>query len=297
MVSSPGRNDERGRRLTVRRCALLLAAASLASALAVVLGDAYLWPLFLFPLVLAAVFFFELGGLLVTLWIGNYLVLYHSFGPPATPAVVREAVLGAALFLAAGLLLGNVQRRHHRQRAALAATTLTDRLTGLYNYGTFLDYLHNEVRKIDRYGGELTLVMLDLDHFKRFNDRNGHEAGNELLRAVGRVVRASVREADMAARYGGEEFAVLIRGSDGHGYELAERLRRAVQHVGVRGRGGETGTTLSAGVASYRGAGDETAFVERADRALYESKACGRNRVTVAAGGLAAEEQAAILSA
>ena len=286
---TPATHDSSGsddRRLVVRRGTALVATLVAVSALVTVVGPAYLWPLFLFPLVLAAVFFFELGSLAVTVWLGNFFVLYYSFLAAATPAVVRQALLGTALFFLAGLLLGRVQRRHRDTQRLLAASTLTDRLTGLYNYGTFVDYLHNEVTKVDRYGGELALLMLDLDHFKQFNDRHGHEAGNELLRRVGGAVGALVRDADVAARYGGEEFAVLIRGDESQGHELAERLRRAVETVTVSLRSGElAGTTISAGIATYpAGAADEAELIESADAALYESKRRGRNRVTIFTG-------------
>jgi diguanylate cyclase (GGDEF)-like protein len=275
-----------GRRLSLRRGAALLSALLGVSALVFVLGAAYLWPLFIFPLFLAAVFFFELGSLAVTVWLGNFFVLYYSFRETASQSMVQQALLGMVLFFAAGLLLGRVQRKNHEMQALLAASSLSDRLTGLYNYGTFVDYLHNEVTKIDRYGGELTLIMMDLDHFKQFNDKHGHETGNDLLRRVGATLRAAVRDADMGARYGGEEFAVLIRGDETHGYELAERLRRAIETIGVEVRGGEdVFATISAGVASYPlRAADETELIERADDALYESKRRGRNRVTIHTG-------------
>jgi diguanylate cyclase (GGDEF)-like protein len=250
-----------------------------------VLGAAYLWPLFVFPLLLAAVFFFELGSLVVTLWLGNFFVAYFSFRAPASADVIRQALLGTALFFVAGLVLGRIQRRHHATEQSLAASSLCDRLTGLYNYGTFVDYLHNEITKVERYGGDLALIMLDLDHFKSLNDQYGHEIGNEVLRRVGGTIRSLARDADIAARYGGEEFAVLLRGDDSHGYELAERLRRAVQsiEVPVRGRG-QASVTISAGVTALRaGVDDETALIERADAALYESKHRGRDRVTIAA--------------
>ena len=292
-------SDSNGRRHTLRRGAALLAALAAVSALVTVAGPGYLWPLFLFPLVLAAVFFFELGSLAVTVWLGNFFVLYYSFVAPATPEIVRQALLGTALFFVAGLLLGRVQRRHRDAQRELAATTLTDRLTGLYNYGTFVDYLHNEVTKTDRYGGELALLMLDLDHFKQFNDRHGHEAGNDLLRRIGGAVGSLVRDADVAARYGGEEFAVLIRGDESQGYELAERLRRAVETVTVDVRSGEqVCTTISAGIATYpAGAADEAGLIEAADAALYESKRRGRNRVTIFTGVSGERELPASLSA
>jgi diguanylate cyclase (GGDEF)-like protein len=277
-------NDSDGRRHTLRRGAALLASLAGVSALVTVTGPGYLWPLFLFPLVLAAVFFFELGSLAVTVWLGNFFVLYYSFVAPATPELVRQALLGTALFLVTGLFLGRVQRRHRDAQRELAATTLT----GLYNYGTFVDYLHNEVTKIDRYGGELALLMLDLDHFKQFNDRHGHEAGNDLLRRLGAAVATLVRDADVAARYGGEEFAVLIRGDESQGYELAERLRGGEQVC----------TTISAGIATYpAGAADEAELIEAADAALYESKRRGRNRVTIFTGVAGERELPASLTA
>jgi diguanylate cyclase (GGDEF)-like protein len=284
--------------MTVRRGVALLGALVAVSALVSLLGPGYLWPLFLVPLVLGAVFFFELGSLAVTVWLGNFFVLYYSFAGPATSEAVRQALLGTALFFACGLLLGRVQRRDRNAARELAASTLTDRLTGLYNYGTFVDYLHNEVTKIDRYGGELCLLMLDLDHFKQFNDRHGHEAGNELLRTLGGSIRSLVRTADLAARYGGEEFAVLIRGDESHGYELAERLRRAVESTTIEVRGEPVCTTLSAGIATYpAGAADEAELIESADAALYESKRRGRNRVTIFTGVAGEEKLPASLSA
>jgi len=292
-------NDSDGKRLGARRGAALVAVLAAVSALVTAAGPGYLWPLFVFPLVLAAVFFFELGSLAVTVWLGNFFVLYYSFREAATPELVRQALLGTALFFLAGLLLGRVQRRSRDTQRELAASTLTDRLTGLYNYGTFVDYLHNEVTKVDRYGGELSLLMLDLDHFKQFNDRHGHEAGNELLRRLGATVGALVRDADVAARYGGEEFAVLIRGDESHGYELAERLRRAVETLAVPLRGGERAcTTISAGIAAYpAGARDEAELIEAADAALYESKRRGRNRVTIFTGAAGERVLPASLSA
>lgn len=282
----------------MRRGVALFASLAAVSALASLLGPGYLWPLFLVPLALAAVFFFELGSLAVTVWLGNFFVLYYSFAGPATPEEVRQALLGTTLFFACGLLLGRVQRRGRDTQRELAASTLTDRLTGLYNYGTFVDYLHNEVTKVDRYGGELCLLMFDLDHFKQFNDRYGHEAGNELLRTLGRGIRSLVRTADLAARYGGEEFAVLIRGDETQGYELAERLRKAIENTTIDVRGEPAGTTLSAGIATYpAGAADEAGLIEAADAALYESKRRGRNRVTIFTGVSGERELPASLSA
>jgi diguanylate cyclase (GGDEF)-like protein len=291
-------HDFGGSRLTIRRGVALLAALLAASSLVFALGSAYVWPVFIFPLFLAAIFFFELGSLVVTAWLGVFFVAYYSLREPATAAATREALAGIPLYALAGMLLGRVQRNHNALQVLLAASSLTDRLTGLYNYGTFVDYLHNEITKVDRYGGELTLIMFDIDHFKQFNDRNGHEAGNDLLRRVGATLRGMVREADMAARYGGEEFALLIRGDESHGYDLAERIRRAIETIALELRGGtEVFATISGGVAQYaRGGGDETGLIERSDLSLYESKRRGRNRVT-SHSGAAEKEFAATLTA
>ena len=288
-----------GQRLTVRRGIFLATALTVVSVIVFMLGVSSLWPLFIFPLVLSAIFFFELGSLLVTAWLGVFFVAYYGLAAPLTTAATKQAIADTTLFAVVGLLLGRVQRHHNETQAALTASSLSDRLTGLYNYGTFVDYLHNEVTKVDRYGGELTLIMLDLDNFKQFNDRYGHEVGNELLRRVGATIRATVREADMPARYGGEEFAVLIPGDVAHGYELAERLRCAIEVSGVQLRdGSEAYTTVSTGVASYpSSASNEMELVERSDAALYESKRRGRNRVTIYAGATAEGEPAAALSA
>lgn len=295
----PITSTRRARRVTVRR-AVALAVALIAVSLATLsLGSSLVWPLFLIPLVLGALFFHESGAAVVTLCLAVLLVGTHATAEQTSAADLREAALGTLAFLVAGQLLGHVQRRSQEQAARLAASSLTDRLTGLYNYGTFVDHLRHEIIKVDRYGGEISLIMLDLDHFKQFNDLYGHEAGNDLLRSVGATLRAHMRDADIAARYGGEEFAVLIRGGEVHGYELAQRLRRAVEDIALEVRGGElVGATISAGVATYpAGSEDESELIERSDDALYESKRRGRNRVTIHAGSPAARPAPAAISA
>jgi len=178
------------------------------------------------------------------------------------------------------LLLGRRQRHNKRLQTALATSSLTDRLTGVYNYGTFVDHLSSEVRTAERYGGELSLIMLDLDHFKRFNDAHGHQAGNALLRELGATLRGLLRGADIVARYGGEEFVVLVRGGELDGLRLAERIRRAVLLLRVPVQDGEAYVTVSCGVASYPSdARDATRLIEYADTALYASKQGGRNCV------------------
>jgi diguanylate cyclase (GGDEF)-like protein len=267
----------RRRRTSARRLGLLLIGSLAASSLSLLLGPTAFWSLFLLPLLAAAVLLYEGGALLVTAWAGVTLVVTHVVGRPMS---TRDAALGLSLYLLAGVLLGHRQRTHQRLQTALARSSLSDRLTGVYNYGTFVDRLRSEVLTAQRYGGKVALVMLDLDHFKRFNDAYGHQAGNDLLRELGATLKGLLRGADIVARYGGEEFAVLIRGDELDGLRLAERIRRAVLLLSVPVADGEAYVTVSCGVACYPvDARDETALIENADAALYAGKQGGRNCV------------------
>jgi diguanylate cyclase (GGDEF)-like protein len=160
----------------------------------------------------------------------------------------------------------------------------TDGLTGLDNRRSFELALDREVGRALRTGEQLTLVLLDIDHFKDLNDRHGHQVGDRVLRATGAALRAASREFDTAARYGGEEFVVLLPGcSSDQALVAAERFRAAVAAVDE-----EVSITASAGVATLPlNASDAAALVQAADQALYESKRRGRDVSTrsSAAGG------------
>lgn len=165
----------------------------------------------------------------------------------------------------------------------LEALAVTDGLTGLFNRRRFEEVLDLEVRRAQRQGTPLSLLMMDVDHFKFYNDTHGHPAGDEVLRALGRLVRERVRSTDIACRYGGEEFVVILPGtSRTDALILANDLRRLVEahpfaHEATQPEGR---LTISIGVATYPvDAGDEVALVRAADQALYRAKQNGRNRV------------------
>ncbi len=164
--------------------------------------------------------------------------------------------------------------------ARLERSASTDGLTGVANRRMFDETLAREVARATRSGDRLSLLMLDVDHFKRLNDTYGHQAGDEALQAVAASLADSVRLGDLVARYGGEEFAVLLPGLDGeHAMQAAERLRGV-----VAGSGTEAPVTVSAGVATYPDdARDPLTLVEAADAALYASKRAGRDRSSRAA--------------
>jgi diguanylate cyclase (GGDEF)-like protein len=163
------------------------------------------------------------------------------------------------------------------------ASAYVDELTGLRNYRLFREYLEREAERSLRYGAPLSLVMIDVDSFKHYNDRNGHEAGNEVLVAIAALLAQSLRKVDLPARYGGEEFGLILPSTSKKDAALvAERTRSRIEsHAFPLGQHQPEGRlTVSLGVATLpadaRGAAD---LVRCADRALYGAKEKGKNRV------------------
>jgi diguanylate cyclase (GGDEF)-like protein len=154
----------------------------------------------------------------------------------------------------------------------------TDGLTGVANRRAWDDELPRELARSARSGRQLCVALLDLDHFKAYNDRNGHQAGDRLLKEAAAAWQGKLRKTDLLARYGGEEFAVLLPDCGlENAMQIAEHLRIARPEV-----------TCSLGVADWDGREDATELVARADRALYAAKAAGRNRSFAAPGATAA---------
>jgi diguanylate cyclase (GGDEF)-like protein len=164
--------------------------------------------------------------------------------------------------------------------ARLEAIARTDDLTGLANRRAWEELLPTELARADRDGSPMCVAMLDLDHFKAYNDEHGHQTGDRLLKAAAGAWRASLRATDVLARYGGEEFVVVLPRCDlEDALLLLARLRKATPEE----------QTVSAGVALWDGSEAPEALVARADEALYEAKNAGRNQVIVAtADGLIA---------
>lgn len=169
-----------------------------------------------------------------------------------------------------------------RSEEAAQKLALTDPLTGAFNRRTFLELAEKEIARTRRARGSLSLVMLDLDLFKQINDRNGHLAGDEVLKGVVIVVQTCLRKEDLLVRYGGEEFCILLPGvAIDRTVALAQRIREAVEQARFSFNGRTLQVTISAGVSSL--ALDNTEgvdkLVDRADEALYAAKKAGRNRV------------------
>lgn len=192
--------------------------------------------------------------------------------------VEQRAAADLASDLAVLVAAGEISRLNQR----LERLAKSDHLTGLSNRYHMEEAIEREVTVAERYGRPCALVMFDIDHFKRFNDTWGHDAGDEVLVAVARSVSTQVRDADLAGRWGGEEFIVLATNTALEGAaELAERLRGAIDGLTIRDYGG---VTASFGVAVHREGEGSRDLVKRADLALYAAKEAGRNRVEVSAG-------------
>jgi two-component system cell cycle response regulator len=174
-----------------------------------------------------------------------------------------------------------VRTRLYEQSERLATT---DGLTGLLNRRTLNAQLQGRLREAQRYNRPISLLMVDIDHFKKVNDTHGHPAGDAVLRGVAKLLQTQARETDIVARYGGEEMALILPETDPRGaHAIAERIRKAVGSATHRGEQGNLQVTVSIGVATWPGAGEAAeALLEAADKALYRAKKAGRNRVSAA---------------
>jgi diguanylate cyclase (GGDEF)-like protein len=165
------------------------------------------------------------------------------------------------------------------------ASAYRDELTGLYNYRMFREQLEREFARTSDRALPLSLMMVDVDDFKEYNDANGHETGNRALAAVARAIEGVQRESDLSARYGGEEFALILPATTKtEAQAVAEQLRLAIERLRFEGEcriaAGEL--TVSIGVATHPADGEQpTDLVRQADQALYLAKAAGRNRVVL----------------
>jgi diguanylate cyclase (GGDEF)-like protein len=158
-----------------------------------------------------------------------------------------------------------------------------DGLTGLFNHRLFREALIRELNEARRNDTEVSVIFMDVDHFKRFNDTNGHLAGDDVLKTLAELTRREVREPGLVARYGGEELVALVpRASKDEAKDLAEHIRRIVEQHRFQSRENRPlgSVTLSLGVASFPGDGsDPDAIIQHADQAVYQAKDRGRNRV------------------
>ena len=237
-----------------------------------------------------------------------YHYLTHPWDPVQVCLTLRRAIEGWVVARRNQALLDELQKRNEElERMVVERTSqirewaerqrklaISDGLTGLYNHRHFQERWRREVKRAQRYGQSVSLMLIDVDKFKNFNDTMGHPQGDQLLRNLSLLLRRSVRDVDLVARYGGEEFVIMLpetRKDDA--VILAERVRSLVaqhpfEHRDVQPAGR---ITVSVGVASFPadGTGPSEVLV-MADKALYKAKEGGRDRVIVASGGGGASE-------
>ena len=204
-------------------------------------------------------------------------LISRSIPPPLSPEDLKfvSTLSGTVLTIIENYLL-------YSQLNKLA---ITDGLTGLFNHRHFQGILKNEIDRYRRHEQVgLGLLILDIDHFKKFNDTYGHQVGDEVLKTVARTIRRTVRTIDSVARYGGEEMAVILPLTNNEGGSLvAEKIRSNIENQTLPVEGRKVNITVSIGVASFPDCADtQPSLIQAADEAMYRAKENGRNQVQVA---------------
>jgi diguanylate cyclase (GGDEF)-like protein len=183
-------------------------------------------------------------------------------------------------------LAGELQTANNKLRDM----AFQDGLTGLYNHRYFQDYMEKELSKAVRYQRPFSLIMLDLDYFKKINDQYGHPAGDAVLKEISTAIQRTVRNADVVSRYGGEEFALVLPETPLKGAViLAERLRKRVEQLEVKTNGATIRMTVSLGLTVWEpglAVTDKAEIIDAADKALYASKKGGRNKISFVQAGV-----------
>ncbi|MFC1798452.1 diguanylate cyclase [Thermodesulfobacteriota bacterium] len=176
----------------------------------------------------------------------------------------------------------NLTRERVQMLGKLQKLAITDGLTKLYNSRYFYNQMDMEVDRTRRYQHTLSLLLLDIDHFKEYNDTYGHLEGDKVLLRIGEIIKACLRKMDTAYRYGGEEFTILLPETNAEEAEyVAERIRAGIEsEVFSPEPDDKAVNTISIGVTQYRPDERISSFVERADKAMYMSKEKGRNRIS-----------------
>jgi len=226
--------------------------------------------------------------ILIFIFIAGYLAYWGfiSHDDGIESLIVGGVFLLGALFvfLVCWIMLQTV--RDIKRVAALEKENITDPLLDIYNRRYLEERLKEEVARTQRYKSPLSLLMIDIDHFKRINDHYGHQIGDAVLIGMGKILKAQTRKSDLAARYGGEEMVVLLPNTEEEeAFLMAERIRQTIQQAtfaDTNKHNGSVQCTVSVGVSSLTGDSYEDAdLLRKTDVALYQAKQTGRNRSVI----------------
>jgi diguanylate cyclase (GGDEF)-like protein len=257
--------------------------------------------LYYIPIIILSYRYRERGVLCSLFLVMVYLLLIFFYFPGDMDVIIEGAIRGFALMAISFIISALASRiqthvdalqmeiqEHEKTEAALRQSesrymelSIKDDLTGLYNQRHFYHLLHAEIERSDRYQRPLSLLLIDIDDFKRFNDMFGHMEGDRVLERIGATIQRCVRRTDWSFRYGGEEFTVCMPETWGDDAGvLAERIRTEFRAERFRPRPGkEESKTVSIGIAQYRPGEELRDFITRADRNMYEAKRQGKDRV------------------
>lgn len=217
--------------------------------------------------------------------VGTLFLLTELMGTGYGPTFVRSLTIATvAPTLVSGPIGGfivHLLREVEAARQQAQSLAWNDELTGLLNRRRFVELGTRELRLAQRQHTTLSAVLLDVDDFKRINDRHGHAAGDAVLQAIGRLLPGALRSTDIAARWGGEEFALLLPGAVGTDtVVVTERVRESIERLAIAAGGGQPlRCTVSIGVADATDTDTFDSLINRADRAMYRAKAAGKNSV------------------
>jgi len=234
----------------------------------------------------------------ITLYSASELILEGMKGPNYINdayIMAHTVALAAILFISAGIATALSERYREKERV-IQEQAITDGLTGLNNYRYFSQQFELEFERARRYGHRMTLLMIDMDGLKRYNDQHGHLLGSQALKEIADILKVTTRPVDVVAKYGGDEFAIVLPETDKEGGALvAERIRQLVCEHGFMGadRKRTVRLSISGGVTTFpEDASALRELVDVADKGLYEAKQAGRNRIKVAGrpGFLGGEE-------
>jgi diguanylate cyclase (GGDEF)-like protein len=205
---------------------------------------------------------------------GFYELNYIDFDNVVFNRIIATIVLYSVSFLL---------YRNSQSESVLKRLATTDPLTGTLNRRHYMELMSREQRRAERYNAVFSVLMIDIDHFKRVNDTHGHQIGDQAIQAMSCACQKALRPTDLLARYGGEEFIITLTHTDQPGAaKVAERLREAVSEIELQTEQGVLKFTISIGVCTFFKRSLLEEIIGRADQALYQAKTSGRNRVCLA---------------